>query len=53
VAMLADMLASRGETIPTGTFIMTGAITEAIAVDVGDTVTAKFQHLGSVTTRFA
>jgi 2-oxo-3-hexenedioate decarboxylase len=52
VAMLANMLAERGESIPAGTFVMTGAITEAIAVDAGDTVTAEFQHLGSVTVRF-
>lgn len=52
VAMLANMLAARGEHIPAGTFIMTGAGTEAVAVSKGDTVTARFQDLGSVSVRF-
>ena len=52
VSMLAQMLAERGETIPAGTFIMTGAITEAIMVDAGDNITADFQELGSVSIRF-
>jgi 2-oxo-3-hexenedioate decarboxylase len=52
VAMLANMLGTRGEHIPAGTFIMTGAGTEAVAVAKGDTVTARFQELGSVSVRF-
>ena len=52
VAMLANMLGTRGEYIPAGTFIMTGAGTEAVAVAKGDTVTARFQELGSVSVRF-
>ena len=52
VAMLANMLAARGEHIPAGSFIMTGAVTEAIAVAKGDSVTARFQGLGSVSVRF-
>ncbi len=52
VAMLANMLGARGEHIPAGTFIMTGAGTEAVAVAKGDTVTARFQELGSVSVRF-
>ena len=52
VAMLANMLAARGEHIPAGSYVMTGALTEAIAVSNGDTVTARFQGLGSVSVRF-
>lgn len=52
VAMLANMLATRGEHIAAGTYIMTGALTEAIAVTKGDSVTARFQGLGSVSVRF-
>ena len=52
VAMLANMLGTRGEHIPAGTFIMTGAGTEAVAVAKGDTVTARFQELGSVSVHF-
>lgn len=52
VAMLANMLGARGEHVPAGTFIMTGAGTEAVAVAKGDTVTARFQQLGTVSVRF-
>lgn len=52
VAMLANHLGARGQEIPAGTFIMTGGVTEAIAVAAGDHVTARFQDLGSVSMRF-
>lgn len=52
VAMLANMLGARGEYIPAGTFIMTGAVTEAVAVQKGDSINARFQGLGSVSVRF-
>lgn len=48
VAMLANMLAERGEEIPAGTFIMTGGITAAVAVKAGDSVCVRYQDLGSV-----
>ena len=52
VAMLANMLGARGQEIPAGTLILTGGVTEAIAVEAGDAVSARFQHLGSVSMRF-
>ncbi len=52
VAMLANMLAERGEEIPAGTFIMTGGITAAVAVEKGDNINMRCQHLGSVSMRF-
>ena len=52
VAMLANLLAERGEHIPAGTFIMTGGVTEAIPVAKGDNVNVRFQDLGSVSFRF-
>ena len=51
VAMLANMLAARGGVIPAGTFIMTGGITAAVAVDKGDTINVRFQDLGKVSFR--
>ena len=51
VAMLANMLAARAEVIPSGTFIMTGGITAAVAVGKGDSVTVRFQDLGKVSFR--
>ncbi len=52
VAMLANHLGARGQHIPAGTFIMTGGVTEAIAVQAGDHVAARFQDLGTVSMRF-
>lgn len=52
VAMLANMLGARGREIPAGTLILTGGVTEAVAVQAGDNVNVRFQHLGSVSMRF-
>jgi 2-oxo-3-hexenedioate decarboxylase len=52
VAMLANMLAERGEEIPAGTFIMTGGITAAVGVKAGDSVCVRYQDLGSVSMTF-
>jgi 2-oxo-3-hexenedioate decarboxylase len=52
VAMLANHLGERGAEIPAGTFIMTGGITEAIAVKAGDSISVRFQELGTVNLRF-
>ncbi len=49
VAMLHEI----GESLPAGSFVMSGGITEAIAVQPGDFVCARFQELGSVSMRFA
>jgi len=53
VVMLANHLGARGQEIPAGTFIMTGGVTEAIAVKAGDNVAVRFQDLGTVSMRFA
>ena len=52
VAMMANHLGERGQEIAAGSFIMTGGVTEAIAVAAGDNVTVRFQDLGSVSMRF-
>ncbi|ASL27816.1 2-oxo-3-hexenedioate decarboxylase [Azotobacter chroococcum] len=52
VAMLANMLGARGREIPAGTLILTGGVTEAVAVAAGDNVIVRYQHLGSVSMRF-
>jgi len=52
IAMLVNILAELGETLPAGSFVMSGGITEAIAVQPGDCVIARFQELGSVSIRF-
>lgn len=48
VAMLANMLAERGEKLEAGTFIMIGAITEAVTVNKGDSFVVHFHGLGSL-----
>ncbi|NPT60363.1 2-oxo-3-hexenedioate decarboxylase [Paraburkholderia elongata] len=52
VAMLVNVLAEQGERLPAGSFVMSGGITEAIPVQPGDSVIARFQELGSVSMRF-
>jgi 2-oxo-3-hexenedioate decarboxylase len=48
IAMLANMLARRGEKIKAGEIILSGAVTEAFLLNVGDKVSAKVQGLGEV-----
>ena len=52
IAMLANMLGRRGEEIPAGTLILSGGITEAVAVAPGDSVSLRIQSLGSTSVRF-
>lgn len=53
IAMLANLLGERGEEIPAGTLILSGGVTEAVAVKAGDNVSLHIQELGSVSLRFA
>lgn len=52
IAMLANHLGARGEEIPAGTMILSGGVTEAIAVNAGDNVNLRIQSLGSVSVNF-
>ena len=52
VAMLVNLLAERGEVLPAGTFVMTGGMTAAVAVEKGDNVTVRYQDLGSISMKF-
>lgn len=52
VAMLANHMGARGEEIPAGSLILSGGITEAVAVKAGDAVSLRIQSLGSVSLRF-
>jgi len=53
VAMLANLLGKQGKDIPAGTLILTGGITEAVRVEAGDNVRARYQHIGSLSLRVA
>jgi 2-oxo-3-hexenedioate decarboxylase len=48
VAMLANMLARKGEKVKAGDIILTGGVTGAVMLAVGDTVSAKLDGLGEV-----
>jgi 2-oxo-3-hexenedioate decarboxylase len=48
VAMLANMLARKGLKLKAGQIILTGGITGAVLLSVGDSVSAKYDGLGSV-----
>jgi 2-oxo-3-hexenedioate decarboxylase len=52
VAALANHLGQRGQEIPAGALILSGGVTEAVAVEPGDHVSLRIQHLGSVSLRF-
>ena len=52
IAMLANLLGERGEEIPAGSLILSGAITEAVMVKAGDNVSLQMQGMGSVNVRF-
>ena len=52
IAMLANHLGARGQEIPAGSVILSGGITEAVAVAAGDNVCLRVQGMGSVSMRF-
>jgi 2-oxo-3-hexenedioate decarboxylase len=52
VVMLANQRAELGTEIPAGCMVMTGGITAAIHVHVGDVVVVHYQSLGAVRMRF-
>jgi 2-oxo-3-hexenedioate decarboxylase len=51
LAWLANKLAEHGESIPAGTVVMTGALTDAIAIAPGDLVRVSIAELGALTLR--
>ena len=52
VVALVSWLAAAGQALPAGSLVMTGGVTEAVAVSSGDHVTARVQDLGTVGARF-
>jgi 2-keto-4-pentenoate hydratase len=53
VAWLANTLADFEVTLKAGEVILPGALTAAVTVQAGDAIRATFDHLGSVSVRFA
>jgi 2-oxo-3-hexenedioate decarboxylase len=52
LAWLANAMADRGLALPAGSVVMTGALTDAIAVAPGDVVRVSLAQLGSLAIRF-
>lgn len=52
-ALVVKVLDSLGLSLPAGSFVMSGGITEAIAVKPGDHIAARFQALGHVAMHFS
>lgn len=48
VAWMIRRMATRGQGMKAGQIVMAGALTEAVAVQPGDTVVARFDRLGTV-----
>jgi 2-oxo-3-hexenedioate decarboxylase len=53
IAWLANKLGASGRTIPAGTLVMTGGITDAVSLAPGDVVRTTVAGLGSLTLRCA
>ncbi|MDR2332734.1 MAG: 2-oxo-3-hexenedioate decarboxylase [Burkholderiaceae bacterium] len=53
IAMLANHLGKSGRELPAGSLILSGGVTEAVAVAAGDNVCLRVQGMGSVSLRFA
>ena len=49
VAWLISALHRRGRTLPAGSLVLSGALTDAVALTAGTTVTAEFDGLGTAT----
>lgn len=49
----ANLLAEHGGSFKKGDIVLSGAITEAIAVEPGDAIKAEFDHIGTVTASFS
>jgi 2-oxo-3-hexenedioate decarboxylase len=52
VALIANLLARRGEKLHAGDIVLTGGVTEATPVKAGDHIRLRVQDLGSVSIRF-
>jgi 2-oxo-3-hexenedioate decarboxylase len=52
VAMLADMLNAEGRSLPAGSIVLSGGITEAIPVTRNDSIRVQIESLGSVSVTF-
>jgi 2-oxo-3-hexenedioate decarboxylase len=52
VALVVKVLDEIGQVLPAGSVVLSGGITEALAVKSGDVASARFERLGDVAIRF-
>lgn len=52
LAALVNLLGEQGESLPAGSLVMTGGVTEAFAVEAGDNVRVTVQNVGTAGLRF-
>jgi 2-oxo-3-hexenedioate decarboxylase len=52
LAALVNLLAENDEPLPAGTLVLTGGVTEAFAVEAGDSLRVTVQDVGSASMRF-
>lgn len=52
VALLVNHLGRRGQSLPAGSIVLSGGITEAVPVAAGDTIRVRVQGMGEVSARF-
>lgn len=50
LALAANSLAERGQSIPAGALVLTGGLTDAVFVKPGDQISAEFTTLGTIVT---
>jgi 2-oxo-3-hexenedioate decarboxylase len=51
IQMLVTWLHGRGRSLAAGSIVLTGGATEAIAVESGDTIVARYQDMGAISVR--
>lgn len=51
IQMLVGWLHGRGQILPAGSIVLTGAATEAVPIKPGDSICARYQDMGSITMR--
>lgn len=51
VAWLVDRLAERGQSLPAGSLVIAGALTDAVPIAAGQSISADFDGLGHVSVR--
>jgi len=49
LAWFVRRLASRGQSLPSGSLVLAGALTAAVPVSPGDVVTVEIDRIGAVT----